>query len=535
MREVESESHAIGNACTGPYAARAALIFVGALAFLTVELGGPTLWSRDETTYADIARHLLDKGDWLTLHFNGRPWLNHPPLFYWLMALDFRVLGVSELAARLPAAVFGAAGVALTYVWGATFLRPRGATVAALALLLSLQYFMESRMAIIDAMFLFFISLTMLGFWRGWQGDARGWPLFFTACGLSCLTKGPWGLVFPFVVIVPFVLLGGAWARFAAIPWRWGLPLTALIGGSWYAIGAIRHGEAFVRTVLGYYFLGRLTTQVEHQGGPFWLYLPVLLAGFLPWSFLLPAALRALWTRRSSDEAARFLLCWIALPFIGLSLASTKLPSYAGFLLPPCALAVGAWADSLESRRPLVLPLASAALFSAALAVAVGRWGGGFVDVPKVALQAAQGAFIALAGGLALATIAALVPRRLPPPLFVAAGGAAAFLAVVALGFVPALEPTRSLRDVAAAVRATAPDGVPKAFYGPGVFGVIYYANAGPIDELVDESQLREWLERTPNGALVLRRETFHRLAPDLAARLLPVAETEHEMVARVR
>lgn len=535
MQDVGPDNLATQDRETGPHAARAALLFIGALAFLVTGLSGHTLWSRDETTYAGIARHLLESGDWVTLHWNGRPWLNHPPLFYWLMALDFHLLGVTELAARLPAAVFGAAGVALTYVWGATFLQPRGATVAALVLLLNLQYFMESRMAIIDAMFLFFISLTLLGFWRGWRGDAGGWPLFFTACGLSCLAKGPWGIVFPFVVIVPFALLGGAWARLTAIPWRWGLPLTVLIGGSWYAIGAARHGEVFVRTVLGYYFLGRVTTQVEHQGGPVWLYLPVLLGGFLPWSFLLPAALRALWTRRVSDDAARFLLCWIAFPFIGLSLASTKLPSYAGFLLPPCALAVGAWADRLERRRPLAPPLAAAALFSLLLAVAVGRWGGRFVDIPADAIQDAQLAFVALAIGLALGTAAALTPRELAPPLSLAGAGTAAFLTVVALWFVPALEPTRSLRELAAAVRATAPSGVAKAFYGPGVFGVIYYANAGPIDELVNEARLREWLDVTPHGALIMRRDTFRRLAPDVAARLTPVAETEREMVTRVR
>ena len=517
------------------HAGRAALLFLGALLLLLWGLGNNTLWSRDETTYADIARQMLRDGDWLTLHWNGRPWLNHPPLFYWLMVVDFRVFGISEWAARLPAAVFGAAGVSLAYLWCVALGRPRGAVVAALALLLNVQYFLESRMAIIDSTFLFFISLTLFGFWLGWQGMQRGWLLFFSACGLSCLAKGPWGVVFAFGVGVPFVMLGENRSRLAAVPWGWGLSLTALIGGSWYVAGALRHGEGFVRTVLGYYFLGRMTTQVEHQGGPIWLYVPVLLAGFLPWSFLLLPALRTLWTQWRNHEGSRLILCWIVVPFIGLSLASTKLPSYAGFLLPPCAIAVGVWVDGLRERRPLALPLALAAAFSLSLAAAVGWWGSTWVDISQEAFAAAQHAFFILAVGLAMGAGAAWLPRAPLAPLSLAAAGSLLFLLTVSLGFVPALEPSRSLQAAARVLQVAAPRETPKAFYGPGVFGLIFYGDDGPIDELVDEAALRAWLDSTPGGVLLLRRDTFARLAPEVVLHLVPLAGTEREMVVRVR
>lgn len=514
---------------------RVALIVIGAAVMLLPGLGESTLWSRDETTYADIARTMLGNGDWMTLHWNGRPWLNHPPLFYWLMALDFHLLGVSELTARLPAAIFGVAGVVLTYTWGLTFMSPRGATVAALALLLNIQYFLESRMAIIDSTFLFFLSLSLLGFWMGWRGQRRGWGVFFTACGCACLAKGPWGLVFPLVVIVPFTILAGGLGRLREAPWQWGVPLTLTVGGGWYVLGAMRHGRVFVDTVLGYYFLGRVTTQVEHQGGPVWMYVPVLLAGFLPWSFLLPAALRDLWRRRGEDDSARLLLCWIGVPFVGLSLASTKLPSYAGFLLPPCALAVGALIDRLTDRRALGLPLGLAALFSLMLGFAVAQWGPRWVAIPAAGFASAQAAFTLMGIGLTLAVLAALTSWRLPSPMALAAAGSAAFLVIVSLCFVPALEPTRSLRAVAAAVRDTSAPQAPRAFYGPGVFGVIYYADVGPLEELTDASALRRWLDVTPHGVLVMRRDTFAGLAPDMAARLATVAVTEREIVTRVR
>ena len=86
-------------------------------------LGVPGLMDPDEGRYAEIAREILLLRDWLIPHLNLFPYLEKPPLVYWLTAASFKVLGQSELAARLPSAAAALGGVLLAYglartLWG---------------------------------------------------------------------------------------------------------------------------------------------------------------------------------------------------------------------------------------------------------------------------------------------------------------------------------------------------------------------------------------------------------------------------------
>ena len=512
-----------------------AAAFALALALLLLGLGNSTLWSRDETTYAVISRAMLTSGDWVTLHFNGRPWLNHPPFFFWLMAADFHLLGINEIAARLPAVVFGAAGVALIVAMGGDLVGRWGAVAAALALLLNPLYFVESRMAIIDSTFLFFLTLTMLAFHRGWLGDGKAWRLFFVSLGLSCLVKGPWGLVYPMAIIIAFTALGRETRRLREIPWGWGMPVALVIGGAWYATQLALHGAAFAQTVLGYYFIGRITTQVEHQGGPFWLYLAVLSAGFLPWSPLLPPALRALWERRATDARARLIICWLGAPLIGLSLASTKLPSYTLLILPPCALAVGGWCARIGERQSLVVPFGLASAASLCLSALVAFKGEAWTAAPLPALHAASAAFLLQGIALGAAVGAAARPGTSAVPVMLSALGAGLFLITVTMGLLPALEPIRSLREVAMALRVASRPTDRRAFYGPGVFGIVFYGDDGPYEELRHEDSLRAWISRGADGVMVTRTDALSHLPAEVRAHLETVAQTQRETILRVR
>lgn len=510
------------------------LLFCAALALYCANLGQSTLWSRDETTYAEMARHMLRSGEWITLQWNGRPWFNHPPLFYWLMALDFRALGINEFAARFPSAVFGAAGVALTYLWGRSALSSRSAFYAALCMMLNLQYFLESRFAIIDTTFLFFLSLSLLGFWRGWRQRA-GYGPFFAACGLACLTKGPWGLIFPFVVILPFTVLQKTTHRLRELPWLWGLPLAFGVGGAWYAIEILRHGSEFTRTVLGYYFLGRITTQVEHQGGPVWMYVPIILGGFFPWSFLLPSAIGRLWSRRKRDDGVGlFLLCWIVFPFLGLSLASTKLPSYAAFIFAPCALAVGAWLDDAESDPTrLRVAFSFASLSSLSLVMVLHTWGESHLAVPLAAIRCAEVMFACMAAGLLLSVGVGVKTKAMPAlPAFI--GTLVGLLVLILLGE-PSIEPERDLSALCNKISHIARPDETIAIYGPGVFGAIYYADHGPMIELRDPEQLRRLSNDRGRALVIMRYSTFIQLDGSVRSALHVVGTTGREVLLRKR
>ena len=531
---------------------------MAALAVYTVALGHSTLWSRDETTYASMARHMLRRGDWLTLWWNGRPWFNHPPFYFWLEALSFRMLGNTELAARLPSAVFGAAGVALTCLWGWRIAGPRAGLFSAACLGLSIQYFLESRMGIIDTALLFFLSLAIFGFFIGWSGQRKGYWLFFLGCGLAWLAKGPWGMVIPLVVVIPFAFSCAAPRRLHELPWFRGLALALLVGGSWYAVQIAIHGAVFARTVLGYYFLGRITQKVEHQGGPLWLYVPVILGGFLPWSLLLPSALKRLFTRRT--DADRLLLCWVVIPFVGLTLAQTKLPSYAAFVYVPCALAVGGMLDAVVAeKRDLRWPFALGAALGTILATALRFWAARAVRVPLGAPEGAELGFTLLALGCLVAAVFARPAqasstrpasdhsRTVWPVLSASLGTLGLFACIVGIVY-PALEPVRSFTALCAETRRKVLPTTPMAVYGHGEYGFIYYADRGPVADLKSLVKLRKWIsaherpkdphtptaagETDAGGVVVMPQTTYATLPEELRSHLRIVGATTRDVLA---
>ena len=216
-----------------------ASVFAAALAVFTFNLGDLALWSRDETTYARIAQEMLRSGDWVTLRYGGINWFCHPPLYFWLVAVSTRLLASAELAARVPSALFGAGGVALAWLWGRTTFSARAGLLSAACMAINLQYFGQSRLCIIDTTFLFFLSLSMLGFWSGAcrgagrrvvphvPGRGPGLPGQGTvrpalsrgrgACPTSALTRA-----------------GGIGS--GSVPWVTGLLVALPLGGAWYVV-----------------------------------------------------------------------------------------------------------------------------------------------------------------------------------------------------------------------------------------------------------------------------------------------------------
>jgi 4-amino-4-deoxy-L-arabinose transferase-like glycosyltransferase len=66
-------------------------------------LGAYPLMDSTESRYAEIARKMLETGQWLMPQFDyGVPFWGKPPLSTWLSAMAMAVFGVNEFAARLP-------------------------------------------------------------------------------------------------------------------------------------------------------------------------------------------------------------------------------------------------------------------------------------------------------------------------------------------------------------------------------------------------------------------------------------------------
>jgi 4-amino-4-deoxy-L-arabinose transferase-like glycosyltransferase len=402
---------------------------VAALVMLT-NLGGPRLWDRDEPRNAGCALEMLRRGDWVVPVFNAELRTHKPVLLYWCIIAAYEVIGVGELAARLPSALAAIGSCVCVYCLGRRLFGPRAGVWAGVALATSLMFVVAGRAATPDSLLIFCSTLAVTIYVCGTFRprfettplDAvprlaspghyfpQHWPTvaaLYAAMGLGILAKGPVGLVLPTAVIGMFLLIvrlpaspqeGSAWwmrdwvsrvfspfepLHFLSTCWSM-RPFTAIfiaaaIALPWYfAVGLATDGE-FLRGFFLEHNLSRATGVMEGHRGSVFFYPLAILVGFFPWSvFAIPLAIdTALQIRRSDRFHAGYLfcLCWIGVYVAIFSLARTKLPSYVTPCYPALALLVGDYVDRWSRQSAAVagrwLPAAFGCLALVGIAIAV--------------------------------------------------------------------------------------------------------------------------------------------------------------------
>jgi 4-amino-4-deoxy-L-arabinose transferase-like glycosyltransferase len=339
-----------------------ALALMGLVIFCW-RLGAPGLMDPDEGRYAEIGREIYALKDWLIPHLNNLPYLEKPPLVYWLTGLSFGALGYTELAARLPVAISALGGVFLAYGLGRAFWGPAAGFISAVVLATCQGYVVLGRILTLDMTFSLLFNLAVaLGYLALSQARPRLWTWAYAALALAVLTKGPVAVVLAGIIwVIGAVFLAGAGVKgspyprltaiFRAETWRplvqpraW--LLLAAVTLPWFIYVQGRYPEFFRFFILEQHF-GRYLTPAIHPE-PFYYYVPVLLGLMAPWSFLLPWVLAA--PRRDPQRA--FLLIWAAVVLLFFSLSRGKLPPYVLPALLPLALLLGGrLADLPDSGR----------------------------------------------------------------------------------------------------------------------------------------------------------------------------------------
>ena len=461
----------------------AAAVLAAAVILTFYRLGAGTLWDQDETKYAQVAREILQTGDPITLHVNGSPWYVHPPLYMWLVAATARVAGFSTFTVRAWSGVGSVAAVYATMLLGRALFNARTGILAGAVLAVTFHFLVQSRLAVFDTVLLAFMLFAayraVLGYRRGRPAD---YLWFFIFAGLATVTKGPIGLVLPGLVMAVFVTVRRAWSRWREVPWAAGLLLYALIGLSWYAAEALLRGGAFVRTVLGYYGVGRFFGVVENQAGPWYYYAPILVLGAFPWTAFWPAA--AVWHgRRLRDDGSLFVVLWCGIVTVFYSIAQTKLPNYVLSVYPVAAVGVAAMWDRVLERpvgtRPWWLT-ASAVLLAAlvgALEGGIGHYLGRlypqqYHEFSRVLIPPAA----ALAAGVAVAIALLLTGRRAAAFVALCAAMALTWLGVITW-VVPLVEAQKPMPVAARAIAAAWRPGDRIVGYRLDIYSsLIYYS-----------------------------------------------------------
>ena len=544
MNEVETN-----GAITGPSARRArvserapcaveahwhlwvALVLLGAAALTFYRLGAGSLWDQDETKYAQVAREILETGDPVTLHINGRPWYVHPPLYMWLVAATGRAAGFTEFTVRAWSAAASVLAVYATALLGRAFFSPRAGVFAGAILAVTLQFLFQSRLAVFDTVLLAWMLLAMYAFVRAYARGRRGdYLLFFLFTGLATLTKGPIGLLLPALTIVPFVTLRRSWHRWREVPWAAGLALYAVVGLSWYAVETWLHGREFVSLVFGYYGLGRFLGVVEDQAGPWSYYVPVVLLGAFPWTAFWPAA-AAFHARRVREDGSLLVLLWCGLTFVFFSAAGTKLPNYVLPIYPFAAVGVAAlWDTALRGDNPgpargisfslgLLVALV-AALYAGVRGYLVGLYPDAYHAYARILLVPA----VVLAAGVCLVLLLAAARWRLAAFTALCVATAAAWVGVLTW-VVPVVEAQKPMKPLALAIRNALQPGDRIVGYRLSIDASLIYYTDHPVEWVDAPGDLRRAVCAPGRVFLVLAQKEWDSARTALPGGLRTLAE----------
>lgn len=303
----------------------------------------------DEGRYAEIPREMVATGDWVTPRLNGIKYFEKPALQYWMTAIAYELFGQHQWTARLWSGLTGFLGILLIYLTGRLLFGPEVGFYSALVLASSLLYAVIGHINTLDMGVTFFMCLSMSGFLIAQAASStpkqrKFWMhVAWAAMGFSILSKGLIGIVLPGAVLVIYTLLQRDWAIWKRLHLVTGVLLMLLVSVPWF-IAVCRANPEFFHFFFIHEHFERFLTKDHGRYHPWGYFIPILLAGILPWAITLFEALFNAWKIQGSKtefQPNRFLLIWAVFIYAFFSYSDSKLPSYILPIFPATALLIG--------------------------------------------------------------------------------------------------------------------------------------------------------------------------------------------------
>lgn len=327
-----------------------------------LNMGGWDLWNPDEPRYAQVAREMVDGGDWVLMHVNGKTYEDKPPLFFWLIAFSsFLWQGFSSFSVRFPSALFGTLTVLLTFFLGRKLFGSRTGFLSALILATSFDFAYLSARANIDATLTFLTTVSLFFFWQWYhpqhaegveERDKRRFSIygFYIGMALATLAKGPVGLVLPLLVSLIYLAIQRDWKAMKRMRLLTGMVLVLVVVLCWYIPAAWKGGQSFINVTLVHHTIDRFAKGSSHIR-PIYYYFANFPVDFMPWFLFLPGAIvyGLLKKREGVPKEFLFLLVWSVAIFLFFSFSKGKRTLYLLPLYPAVSLLVGKfWDDYLS-------------------------------------------------------------------------------------------------------------------------------------------------------------------------------------------
>ncbi len=318
-----------------------------------------------DAVQAQIARNMLDSGNWVTARLDGVAYLEKSPLKYWMMATCFKVLGVHDWVARIPVALFAVFLCWLTFRIGCWAFSPKAGLYAGLVIATCVGLWLFTRIQIPDVTVTATIALAMWAFLRVLDPEeprpALWSAIMAAAIGTGLLLKGLIAAVFPIAGALVYLAMAGqigkreTWKRLRIVR---GIGIALLIAAPWHILATLRNPPYFNFTMTSgpgryhgffwFYFMNEHVLRFLNRRFPrdyntvprlyFWLF---HLLWLFPWSVYFPALAKL--SFKPVDRAGRMrllCLCWTGFLLVFFTFSSTQ-EYYSMPCYPALALLLG--------------------------------------------------------------------------------------------------------------------------------------------------------------------------------------------------
>ena len=357
------------------------LVLISWIAFFW-NLGVMGVMDKTEALFVEVAHQVYLTDDWITPRWNWQTFFDYPIWGYWMVALSFKLFGVSEWAARLPVALAAIAVVALSFYTLRYFglngqdeqLETRQKWIRAWIgtgiVALNPGWVGWGRTSVTDMFLSSAIAMAMLSFFLGYaqpenpKVQQRWYLVAPVFAAIAVLAKGPVGLLLPALAISIFLIyVGQFWQVLREIKLIAMIGIFLLITVPWYGLAAQANGAEFIGTFFGFSNFQRFTSVLYRHAGPWYFYLPYCFILLFPWSLFLPLAIARLqfWRKKVWASTPRnrqlglFCLVWFVLILIFFSAAATKLPGYILPIVPAGAIMITLfWGEEMLVDREKV-------------------------------------------------------------------------------------------------------------------------------------------------------------------------------------
>jgi 4-amino-4-deoxy-L-arabinose transferase-like glycosyltransferase len=380
------------------------VFLIASAIYLGCVISPPSLMDDVDAVQAQISRNMLNSGDWVTARLDGVAYLEKAPLHYWIIAVFFKLLGVTDWAARVPYALAAIALAILTAAFGVWAFDRKAGLYAGLIMGTCAGLFLFTRILIPDAMLTFTIALAMWAFLRTLdprEGRSRMWAAILAASlGVGLLLKSLVAIVFPVMTALIYLAVTHqlrareTWKRLRPIS---GTLIVLLIAVPWHVLATLHNpphfyfsfqsGPGQYHGFLWFFFMNEQVLRFLNLRYPrdyntvprlyFWLF---HLLWLFPWSVYLPAIFKLSYKPVDRAGQTRLLaFCWIGFLLVFFTFSTTQeyysMPCYPAFGL----LLGSAMASQGETQRKwirvgnriLAAVVACAAVIGVAILIAV--------------------------------------------------------------------------------------------------------------------------------------------------------------------